>query len=95
MTASGTVGNKDQRLEVRMTLSERELINTAAGQSGGDLSSFVVSSLVEASRRLLADREVFTLSAAEKEAWEAVNRRPAKDLIGLRELMRRPSPFVD
>ena len=27
--------------------------------------------------------------------WEAVNRRPARDLPGLRQLLERPSPFVD
>jgi uncharacterized protein (DUF1778 family) len=87
--------NKDQRLEVRMTQSERKLINSAATELGGDLSSFVVASLVDASRRVMADRSEFSLSPAEKTAWEAINRRPAADLAGLRELMQRPSPFID
>ena len=45
-------------------------------------------------RRLLADRTEFVLSREAADAWEAINRRPARDLPGLRALMERPSPFV-
>lgn len=94
MGPKSALENKDQRLEVRMTQSERELINNAASELGGDLSSFVVASLVDASRRVMADRSEFSLSPAQKRAWDAINRKAAADLAGLRDLMQRPSPFI-
>ena len=66
----------------------------AVEANGTDLTEFAVASLLEASRRVLADRTDFTLNDSAAEAWEAVNSRPARDLPGLRGLMLRPSPFT-
>jgi hypothetical protein len=42
---------------------------------------------------VLADRDEFSLGSEAQESWEQINRRPARSLAGLRELMARPSPF--
>lgn len=83
-----------ERLEVRTTPEDRALIDRAVAASGTDLTNFVVTSLTVASRRVLADRTEFPLDAESASAWERINRRPAHDLAGLRELMQRPSPFT-
>lgn len=57
------------------------------------LRRFVISNVTVAARRVLADRSEFVLDATSAEAWEAINRRRARDLPGLRRLMERPSPF--
>jgi len=62
---------------------------------GTDVSSFVVREVVSAAREVLADRSQFALSPEAQAEWERVNRRPAKDLPGLRRLMQRPSPFSE
>ena len=62
--------------------------------NGTQLTEFVVTHLTVAARRVLADRNEFTLSAEAAEEWEKINSRPAQDLPGLRALMNRPSPFV-
>jgi len=85
---------RDQRLEVRTTAEERALIDQAVSYSGTDLTSFAVNNLVDASRRVLADRTQFVLSPAAAKAWDRINELPAKDLAGLRKLMSRPSPFA-
>lgn len=85
---------RSRRLDVRTTPEERELIDRAVAATGTDLTDFVVSSASEAARRVLAERERFTLDADALEAWEEVNARPARDLPGLRRLMDRPSPFA-
>jgi uncharacterized protein (DUF1778 family) len=85
---------RSRRLELRATPAERELIDRAAAETGGDLTDFVIGSAVEAAHRVLADRDRFTLSDEGWAAWEALNRRPARDLPGLRRLMARPSPFA-
>jgi uncharacterized protein (DUF1778 family) len=86
---------RSARIEVRTTPEERDLIDRAVAESDLDLTHFVVSNLTTAARRVLADRTEFALDAESERAWEIVNRRPARDLPGLRELMERPSPFVD
>ncbi len=84
---------RNRRLELRTTAEERELIERAVAVTETDLTEFVVGQATAAARRVLADRTEFVLSAEAAAAWEAVNSRPAADLPGLRDLMRRPSPF--
>jgi uncharacterized protein (DUF1778 family) len=86
---------RSERLEVRTTPEERAVIDRAVAVSGTDLTEFVVTSLTLAARRVLADRTEFVLDDEARGAWEAVNRRRARDLAGLRALMARESPFVD
>lgn len=84
---------RSERLEVRTTKDERALIDRAVAEQGTDLTEFVISNVTVAARRVLADRSEFVLDAASAEAWEAINRRRARDLPGLRRLMERSSPF--
>lgn len=53
------------------------------------------SERIELRATALADRTEFVLDADAWEAWEALNRRPARDLPSFREFMQRPSPFID
>ena len=86
---------RDRRLEVRTTAEERELIDRAAEATGADLTSFVVSHLIDAAREVLADRDRFALSLDSAAEWERINQRPAKELSGLKRLMQRSSPFTE
>ena len=86
---------RSERLEVRTTPEDRALIDSAVAASGADLTEFVVANLTVAARRVLADRSEFMLDVDDQRAWERINRRPARDLAGLRELMERSSPFTD
>ena len=85
---------RSERIEVRATPEERALIDRAVAAAGTNASAFVLSSVTTAARRVLADRSEFVLSPEAARAWEAINERPARDLPGLRTLMKRPSPFV-
>lgn len=85
---------RDRRLEVRTTAAERDLIDRAAQAEGTDLTSFVVAHLTDAARRVLADRDHFTLDPAAAAEWDRINDEPARDLAGLRRLLERPSPFA-
>lgn len=80
---------------MRTTPEDRDLIDRAVAESDMDLTQFVVSNLTVAALRVLAERTEFTLSPESKHEWERINQRPARDLVGLRELMERPSPFLD
>jgi uncharacterized protein (DUF1778 family) len=94
MSATGS-RRRSRRLELRTTPDERDLIDRAVAVSGTDMTEFVVSTAVEAARRLLADRDQFALDAKAVKAWDALNARPARELPGLRRLMERSSPFVE
>lgn len=86
---------RSERIEVRATPKERALIDRAVGALETDLTSFVMSNLRVAARRVLADRAEFVLDPAAHAAWESINGRPPRSVDGLRALMARPSPFVD
>ena len=99
--AKGSTVEKDKgrtrsaRLEVRTTPEDRRLIDEAVSACKTGLTEFVVSNLRTAARQVLADRTEFVLDTEAQEAWEELNRRPTRDLPGLREFMARPSPFAD
>jgi uncharacterized protein (DUF1778 family) len=93
--ATATRRARSERLEVRTTPEDRALIDRAVAASDTDLTEFVVANLRVAARRVLADRSEFVLDAEAQRAWEKINRRPARTLAGLRELMARPSPFAE
>ncbi len=86
---------RSARLEVRTTPEDRRLIDEAVAACGTGLTEFVVSNLRVAAQQVLADRTEFVLDTEAQKAWEDLNRRPARDLHGLRELMARSSPFTD
>lgn len=86
---------RSARIKVRTTPEDRRLIDEAVAASGMSLTEFTVSNLRTAARQVLADRTEFVLGADAQEAWEELNRRPARDLPGLRAFMAGPSPFVE
>lgn len=95
MTATPAARRRSKRLELRTTPEERELLDRAVVAVGSDLTEFVVASATDAARRVLADREQFVLDTEAAGAWDKINRRPARELAGLRKLLERPSPFAE
>ena len=94
MVATDMRSRRSERIEVRLTPADRALIDRAVNANRTQLTEFVVTHLTIAARRVLADRNEFTLDAEAAKVWEEINARPAQDLPGLRALMARPSPFV-
>ncbi len=88
-----TARARAERIEFRTTPELRRLIERAVDASDTTLTGFAEASLVFAAQRVMADRDVFTLSEDAAAEWEAINARPARDLEGLRRLMARSSPF--
>ncbi len=92
--ASPTTRTRNKRLEVRTTSEERSIIDRAVEESGTDLTTFVVTHVTDAALRVLTDRDRFVLSPDALRLWDELNRRPARDLPGLRRLLERPTPFT-
>lgn len=76
-------------LSVRVTPSERALLEAAAEQSRATLSEFVRRKAVEAAETEVLARTTVTIPAEHWEAFEAWLARPAQDIPALAELARR------
>jgi uncharacterized protein (DUF1778 family) len=85
---------RSERIEVRVTAEELKLIDQAASLSGVDTTAFVLSNLLDTSRRILADRDVFAMSPEAVHEWERINALPARELRGLQALFERPPVSV-
>lgn len=83
------------RIELRLSTDQKALIARAARARQQTQSEFMRESLEREARRALADRTQFVLDEEAWRAWEQINERPARELAGLRELIGRPSPFID
>jgi uncharacterized protein (DUF1778 family) len=86
---------RSERLEVRTAPEDRALMDRAVAATDSDLTDFVVTNLRIAAQRVLADRNEFALDDAQRVTWEKINRQPARTLPGLRDLIARPSPFIE
>jgi uncharacterized protein (DUF1778 family) len=95
MQAKTVRERRSERLEVRTTPQERQLIDRAVAASGLELTEFVVSNLSIAANRVLADRSEFVLDEAGRKRWDELNSEPARSLASLKKLMARRSPFVE
>ena len=85
--------SKTSRIELRATLEDRDLLDSAAAALGLDRSAFVLTQGRLAAQRVLADRDQFRLDASGQQEWERINSAPARTLPGLARLLVRPSPF--
>lgn len=84
---------KVERLDVRLSPEDDELIRRAADAEGMSVSSFVVSRSRAAAEAVLADRVHFFL---DPNAWNELQRRlsePPKYKPGLAKLLARPDIF--
>jgi uncharacterized protein (DUF1778 family) len=76
-------------LSVRVTPSERAILEAAAEQTRTTLSDFVRRKSVEAAETEILNRSIVTIPAKDWEAFEAWINRPAEDVPGLARLARR------
>lgn len=93
--ADSEARRRDRRLELRTTAQERDIIDRAVLAADTHLTDFVLTNALIAAQRVLADRDHFVLDDTALSAWDEINSRPARELSGLRDLMKRPSPFEE
>jgi uncharacterized protein (DUF1778 family) len=73
-------------VSVRVTPTEREMLEAAAAQARTNLSDFVRRRALEAAEIELLDQRIVTIAAADWERFEAWAHAPAKPVPALREL---------
>lgn len=92
-TAGKTAEAKDQRLNIRASGSEKEILERAARATRMGISQFMLRAALTSAEEVLADQTRFTLPEKEWNEFVALLDRPARDLPALREAAARPSPF--
>jgi uncharacterized protein (DUF1778 family) len=78
--------NQSPVLSVRVSQSERDLLECAAEQARTSLSDFVRRRALEAAEMDILDRRIVTIPAQDWQKFEAWVSAPAKDVPALRRL---------
>lgn len=82
---------KTERLNVRLTSAQDEVLRRAAEAQGESMSEYVLRHAIEAAETDLADRRVFVLDDAAWRRLNAVLERPAARKPQLAKLLANPS----
>jgi len=82
---------KVQRLELRTSSRQAEVIRQAATITEKTVTAFVLDAATLEAQRALADRSLFRLDFARWQRFVNALDRPAKEKPRLRKLMRRSS----
>lgn len=84
---------KDARIDLRVNLAQKTLLENAAAAQGKKLSDFVISSSTEAAQMALADQNRFVLPAEKMELFLSQLEEEPTPSSAVRELFARKSVF--
>ena len=85
--------SKDSRIDLRVNLAQKALLERAAASQGKKLSDFVISASTEAAQLALADQNRFILPEEQMDQFLASLEEEPRDIPALRELFARKSVF--
>lgn len=91
MAMSALGQRKQERLSLRATPRQVELIDAAAAAVDKTRTDFMLDVAVQESKRILADRRTFTLGDEERDAFLMLLDRPVAQKPRLRALFERGS----
>jgi uncharacterized protein (DUF1778 family) len=93
MSQSATAKQKEQRLSIRATESEKEILARAAKMQHTNISQFVLQTSLTAANAILVDQTEFRLSPDQWEAFcERLDEKP-KVIPALQKLFSEPERF--
>ena len=88
-TETRTQTRKSERLEARVSLEQKQLIQHAAALRGQTVTDFVVSSVHEAAQRAVHKEALMTLTVADQRAFVAALLEDAEPTPRLKEAFQR------
>ena len=91
--ASRISRNRTQKLDLRLSVEEKETIYAAAAAAHRSVSEFVLESALSSAEQTLADRRYFGLDADRWRAFLEELDAPARELPRVERLFREPSVF--
>jgi uncharacterized protein (DUF1778 family) len=91
MATARATASKDERIAVRASHAQRDLIARASRVSSTTVSDFVLKASLQRAEDVLADRREFRLPDAQWSALVAMLDRPPTERPRLRRLLTEPS----
>lgn len=82
---------RSERLELRVSPEEKQLLSDAAAATARTVTQFVMQSASIAAQDVMADRSLFVLSEAQWDAFAAALDREPRHLPRLAHLLSEPS----
>ena len=87
------VETRDEKLDLRLTPSAKQILKTAALAMHRSVSEFVLESALARAEETLPDRQRFGLNKAQWEAFQKALSAPPRPSRRLAKLLREPSVF--
>jgi uncharacterized protein (DUF1778 family) len=84
---------RDQKLEMRLTPSAKQILRTAASAMNRSLSEFVLESALARAEETLPGRQRFDLNKAQWDAFQKALDAPPRPSRRLAKLLKEPSVF--
>lgn len=84
---------KDTRIDIRVSQTQKALLEQAAASQGKKLSDFVISTSTEAAELALADQNRFFLSEAQMQKFLDRLEEEPQEIPALKALFARKSVF--
>ncbi|MEP6962567.1 MAG: DUF1778 domain-containing protein [Acidobacteriota bacterium] len=88
-----SVETRNEKLDLRLTLTAKRTLQSAAKVAGRTVTEFVLESALSRAEEALPDRRRFGLDAKQWLAFQAALDAPAKPARRLARLLREPSVF--
>jgi len=79
---------KMDRIDLRITREQKELLARAAALSGVSMSSFLVNNALDQAKRIVVKSETITLSDRDRDLFYSILKDPPKPNKNLVKLMR-------
>jgi uncharacterized protein (DUF1778 family) len=87
------IETRDEKLEMRLTPSAKQILKTAASAMHRSVSEFVLESALARAEETLPDRQRFGLNKVQWEAFHKALAAPPRPSRRLAKLLREPSVF--
>jgi uncharacterized protein (DUF1778 family) len=80
-------------INLRTPLAQRELIDRAARLQGKSRTDFMLEASRDRAEQVLLDQTMFTVTAKQFKAFEALMNKPLAQNAGLKRLLAKPAPW--
>jgi uncharacterized protein (DUF1778 family) len=87
------IETRNEKVEMRLTKSAKQILQTAASAMHRSVSEFVLESALARAEETLPDRQRFGLNKAQWEAFHKALEAPPRPSRRLAKLLKEPSVF--
>ena len=87
------IETRNEKVEMRLTKSAKQILQTAASAMHRSVSEFVLESALARAEETLPDRQRFGLNKAQWEAFNKALEAPPRPSRRLAKLLKEPSVF--